>query len=71
MDRKSGTVRAECTAWRYTLSTEREVGAARELIAMSDHDDAHIAETKAVVAELEHAGLVTVARREDGEPSMC
>jgi len=30
------------------------------------HAEAHIAETNAIVAELERAGLVTVTQRKDG-----
>ena len=36
--------------------------------AMSRHDDAHIAETDVLAAELERAGLLTVTTRQDGEP---
>ncbi len=32
------------------------------------HVTDHIAETDAIVAELERAGLITVTQREDGEP---
>ena len=35
---------------------------------MTKHPDEHIAETDAIVAELERAGLITVTQREDGEP---
>ena len=35
---------------------------------MSEHPGSHIAETNALAAELERAGLLTVTTRADGEP---